>query len=85
MLNADNGTYDAWYWSHPPVYMPLNCNLNEAMEIKPYVNIPVVCAGRMQPDAADFAISEGKLDGIGIGRQFLTALVGYNVFFKVIS
>lgn len=72
MLNADNGTYDAWYWSHPPVYMPLNCNLNEAMEIKPYVNIPVVCAGRMQPDAADFAISEGKLDGIGIGRQFLT-------------
>jgi 2-enoate reductase len=22
MLNADNGTYDSWYWAHPPVYMP---------------------------------------------------------------
>jgi 2-enoate reductase len=27
MLNCDNGTYDAWYWSHPPLYMPQNCNL----------------------------------------------------------
>ncbi|NMA00142.1 MAG: 2-enoate reductase, partial [Clostridiaceae bacterium] len=24
MLNCDNGTYDAWYWSHPAPYMPLN-------------------------------------------------------------
>lgn len=22
MLDCDNGTYDAWYWPHPPVYMP---------------------------------------------------------------
>ena len=22
MLNCDNGTYDAWYWPPPPVYMP---------------------------------------------------------------
>ena len=29
MLNCDNGTYDAWYWAHPPVYMPENCNLAE--------------------------------------------------------
>ena len=20
MLNADNGTYDSWYWAHPPMY-----------------------------------------------------------------
>ena len=24
MLNCDNGTYDAWYWAHPPIYMPEN-------------------------------------------------------------
>ena len=24
MFNCDNGTYDAWYWAHPPVYMPEN-------------------------------------------------------------
>ena len=27
MFNCDNGTYDAWYWAHPPQYMPDNCNL----------------------------------------------------------
>ena len=27
MLNADNGSYDSWYSSHPPMYMPQNCNL----------------------------------------------------------
>lgn len=72
MLNADNGTYDAWYWSHPPVYMPQNCNLDDVAHIKKYVNIPVVCAGRMEPGAAGKAISEGKIDGMGVARQFLT-------------
>ena len=24
MFNCDNGTYDAWYWAHPPQYMPDN-------------------------------------------------------------
>ena len=47
MLNCDNGTYDAWYWAHPPVYMPENCNLAEVEHIKKFVDIPVVCAGRM--------------------------------------
>ena len=44
MLNCDNGTYDAWYWAHPPVYMPENCNLAEVEHIKKFVDIPVVCA-----------------------------------------
>lgn len=71
MLNADNGTYDAWYWSHPPMYMPENCNLSDSEHIKKYVDIPVVCAGRMTPKEAAQAISEGKLDGMGVARQFL--------------
>lgn len=72
MLNADNGNYDSWYWAHPPVYMPLNCNLEESMAIKEVVDIPVVCAGRMEPAVANEAIRSGKLDGIGVARQFLT-------------
>lgn len=71
MLNADNGTYDAWYWSHPPVYMPLNCNMQDVMKIKEVVDIPVVCAGRMQIEEGAKAIEDGKLDAMGIGRQFL--------------
>ncbi len=72
MLNADNGTYDSWYWAHPPMYMPQNCNLEDVAHIKKFVDIPVVCAGRMEPDAGAEAIAEGKIDGVGIARQFLT-------------
>ena len=72
MLNADNGSYDSWYWAHPPLYMPLNCNLETSAAIKPYVNIPVICAGRMEnPDTAVQALTSGKVDGIGVARQIL--------------
>ena len=71
MLNADNGTYDSWYWAHPPMYMPQNCNLDDVAHIKQFVDIPVVCAGRMEPDVAAQAIAEGKIDGMGVARQFL--------------
>lgn len=71
MLNCDNGTYDAWYWAHPPVYMPENCNLEDVEHIKQFVRIPVVCAGRMNPKTAAESIAAGRLDGAGFARQFL--------------
>ena len=71
MLNADNGTYDSWYWSHPPMYMPLNCNLEDVAHIKKFVDIPVVCAGRMEPEVGAKAIEDGQIDAMGIARQFL--------------
>ncbi len=71
MFSCDNGTYDSWYWPHPPVYMPLNCNLEDVEHIKKFTSKPVYCAGRMQIDDAAKAIAEGRIDGVGIGRQFL--------------
>lgn len=71
MLDADNGTYDSWYWSHPPMYMPQNCNLEDVAHIKQCVDIPVVCAGRMEPDVAAEAIAAGRIDAMGVARQFL--------------
>ncbi len=71
MLNADNGTYDSWYWAHPPMYMPQNCNLEDVSHIKKFVDIPVVCAGRMEPEVGAQAVSEGKIDAVGVARQFL--------------
>ena len=44
MFNCDNGTYDAWYWSHPPVYAPLNMNLADVEHIKQFTSI---AAGRI--------------------------------------
>ena len=71
MLNADNGTYDSWYWAHPPMYMPQNCNLEDVAHIKKFVDIPVVCAGRMEPEVGAWAVAEGKIDAVGVARQFL--------------
>ena len=71
MLNCDNGTYDAWYWAHPPGYMPENCNLADVSHIKKYVDIPVVCAGKMDPTVASKAIENGDIDAMGVARQFL--------------
>lgn len=70
-LNCDNGTYDAWYWAHPPVYMPENCNLADVEHIKRFVDIPVICAGRLDPRVAADSIADGKLDGAGFARPFL--------------
>ena len=71
MLNCDNGTYDAWYWAHPPIYMPENCNLEYVEKLKPYVDIPLVVAGRMTLEAGAKSVKEGKLDGVGFARNFL--------------
>ena len=71
MLNCDNGTYDAWYWAHPPQYMPLNCNLEDVEHIRKFVDIPVVCAGRMEPAVGARAIEKGGIDAMAVGRQFL--------------
>lgn len=70
-LNCDNGTYDSWYWPHPPIYMPDNCNLSDVEHIRKFVDIPVICAGKLNiRDAAD-SVSAGKIDGAGFARQFL--------------
>ena len=71
MLNCDNGTYDAWYWAHPPIYMPENCNLEDVAHIRKFVDIPVVCAGRMDPETAAAAIADGRIDCAGFASQFL--------------
>ncbi|MBB6215873.1 2-enoate reductase [Anaerosolibacter carboniphilus] len=71
-LDVDNGTYDSWFWAHPPVYMPQYCNLEDAAFIKKHVNIPVICAGRMEdPEVCDKAIADGKIDGVGLARMLL--------------
>ncbi|WP_066194003.1 FAD-dependent oxidoreductase [Gracilibacillus timonensis] len=72
MLNCDNGSYDSWFWPHPPMYMPKACNLEDVMKVKEVVSIPVVCAGRFDnPELANEVITAGKLDMMGMGRPLL--------------
>ena len=71
MFNCDNGTYDAWYWAHPPQYMPNNCCLEDVSHIQQFTDKPCVCAGKMQPAVGAKAIAEGKIAAMAVGRQFL--------------
>ncbi len=71
-LDADNGTYDSWWWAHPPVYMPEACNLDDCKYIKQFVDIPVICAGRMEdPNIGEEAIANGDIDAVGLARPLL--------------
>jgi len=71
-LDADNGTYDSWWWAHPPVYMLEACNLDDCKYIKQFVDIPVICAGRMEdPNIGEEAIANGDIDAVGLARPLL--------------
>lgn len=71
-FNADAGTYDSWYWNHPPMYFEKGMYLHLTEELKKVVNVPVLAAGRMEnPDLASRAIEEGKTDALSLGRALL--------------
>lgn len=72
-LNTDVGTYDAWYWSHPPVYQKEGLYLPYTKRLKEAVNIPVIVAGKLGvPDTAEKALEDGAADMVGLGRPLLT-------------
>lgn len=71
-FNADAGTYDSWYWNHPPMYQKKGLYLHLTEELKKVVKAPVLVAGRMEdPDLASRALDKGKADAIVIGRGLL--------------
>ncbi|MBQ2755807.1 MAG: FAD-dependent oxidoreductase, partial [Oscillospiraceae bacterium] len=53
------------------MYMPQNCNLEDVAHIKQFVDIPVVCAGRMEMEIGAEAVAAGRIDAVGVARQFL--------------
>lgn len=71
-FNVDAGTYDSWYWSHPPMYFKKGMYLEFSEIMKKELNVPILVAGRMEdPDLASESINENKADGIVIGRALL--------------
>jgi 2-enoate reductase len=66
------GSYDAWYWSHPPMYQEKGLYLPYAAICKQAVKAPIITAGRMDnPNLASRAVAEGITDMIGLGRPLL--------------
>ena len=71
-FNADAGSYDAWYWAHPPSYQEHGLYLPLTEKLKKVVTVPVIVAGRMDvPDLAAAALAEGKADMVSLGRGLL--------------
>lgn len=72
-LNVDAGSYDAWYWSHPPMYFKDGGMYREfGRVLKKHVSVPIILAGRMDdPDMACEAIGDA-CDIVSYGRPLLT-------------
>ncbi|MCH3968190.1 MAG: FAD-dependent oxidoreductase [Atopobiaceae bacterium] len=72
MFNVDAGTYDSWYWNHPPMYFQKGMYREFARAMKENgIKAPIICAGRMDdPDMAADSIGR-DCDLIGLGRPLL--------------
>ena len=71
-LDVDVGCYDAWWWNHPPMYQKKGLYIPYAKMVKEAVDVPVICAGRMDnPDMALDAVNDGACDIISLGRPLL--------------
>jgi 2-enoate reductase len=71
-LDVDVGSYDSWWWSHPPMYQQKGLYIPYAKIVKEAVDVPVICAGRMDnPDLALSAVEAGACDMISLGRPLL--------------
>lgn len=71
-LDVDVGSYDSWWWSHPPMYQEKGLYRPFCKIMKEAVEVPILCAGRMdKPDMALAAIEDGTCDIISLGRPLL--------------
>ncbi len=71
-LDVDVGSYDSWWWSHPPMYQEKGLYRKYAKAIKEVVDVPVLCAGRMDDsDMAVEAVQTGVCDIVSLGRPLL--------------
>lgn len=71
-LNVDVGTYDSWYWNHPPMYFEDGLYRKFGKMLKEVIEVPIILAGRMDdPDIALSALENGEADSISLGRPLL--------------
>lgn len=71
-LDTDVGTYDAWWWTHPPMYQEKGLYRKYCKMVKEVVAVPVLCAGRMDdPEMALHSVEEGDCDIVNLGRPLL--------------
>ena len=71
-FDADVGSYESWYWAHPPMYHKKGMYLEYTRELKNVLKVPVITAGRMDDlEIAVKAIKDKDTDLIGLARPLL--------------
>lgn len=71
-LNIANGSYDSWYWCHPPMYQKDGCWLDTIAELKKHVDMTIIGCGKINtPEMANDAIKNGVCDAIGLARALV--------------
>ncbi|KAH0477467.1 MAG: uncharacterized protein KVP18_002024 [Porospora cf. gigantea A] len=72
-LNVDAGTYDSWYWNHPPSYFAPGMYLPFSSFLKSNgITVPIITAGRMEdPRLTEEALKTGETDFVALGRPCL--------------
>lgn len=68
-IDVSVGVYGMQHYLIPPTNMPLGLNVDNAVEIKKNVNIPVMVVGRINdPIQAEDLLASGKVDFLCMGR-----------------
>lgn len=71
LLNVDAGTYDSWYWNHPPMYFEKGMYREFGKLLKENLHIPIILAGRMDDPELDCEALGISCDIVGYGRPLL--------------
>jgi len=71
-LHVDAGSYEGYYWAHPPTYQPDGCTVDMVADVKKAVDIPVIAVSKLGvPELAEKVLEEGKADMVALGRALL--------------
>jgi 2-enoate reductase len=71
-FDADLGSYDAWYFAHPPMYQKHGLYLEYSEKLRKVIDKPVIVAGKLDlPEMAEDALQTGKVDMVVLGRALL--------------
>ena len=71
LLNVDAGTYDSWYWNHPPMYFQKGMYRDFGKLLKENVQVPIILAGRMDDPQMACEALDTCCDIVGYGRPLL--------------
>lgn len=70
-LNVDAGTYDSWYWNHPPMYFEDGPYMEFGRILKKEVDVPIILAGKLDDPKLAVQALEDCCDIVSYGRALL--------------